>query len=70
MGTCAATNQDGSSCSNNAMEGSDFCHVHRESSGATTAVRPEDERGFWAMLAGALTVILVTHFLLQFVLGV
>jgi len=65
MGTCAATNKDGTPCSNDAAEGNSYCHVHQEADAPTDA----DEHGFWAMLAGALAIILVTHFLLQFLLG-
>jgi hypothetical protein len=65
MSTCAATNKDGTPCSNPAAAGSSYCHVHQDAEGGTSA----DEHGFWAMLASALAVILVTHFLLQFVLG-
>ena len=67
MGTCAATNQDGSSCSNDAMEGSPYCHVHQEEEGGSA--RPENEHGFWTMLAGALAVIFVTYALLRIALG-
>jgi hypothetical protein len=67
MGTCAATNQDGTSCSNDAMEGSQYCHVHQESDGPA---RAEEEYGFWTMLAGAFVVIFVTYFLLRLALGI
>ncbi|GEM_PF-5055648 len=67
MGTCTATNQDGSSCSNDAMEGSQYCHVHQEGTGGTTHAAAE--RGFWTMLAGALAVIFMTYALLRVVLG-
>ncbi|WP_103018956.1 hypothetical protein [Salinibacter altiplanensis] len=69
MGTCTATNQDGSSCSNDAMDGSDYCHVHQKSSGTPPALQSKDEHGFWPMLGSALAVILAVHFLLQFVLA-
>ena len=68
MGTCAATNKDGSSCSNDAMDGSRYCHVHQDAEGGVA--RPENEYGFWTMLAGAFVVIFVTYFLLTVVLGV
>jgi len=70
MGTCAATNQDGTSCSNDAMEGSQYCHVHQESDGQGASAHLEDEYGFGTMLAGALVVIFVTYFLLRVVLSV
>ena len=70
MGTCAATNQDGISCSNDAMEGSKYCHVHQEANGSGASARPDEEYGFGTMLAGALAVIFVTYFLLRVVLGV
>lgn len=70
MGTCAATNQDGTSCSNDAMEGSKYCHVHQEADGSGASAGPEDGYGFGTMLAGALAVIFVTYFLLRVVLGV
>ncbi|WP_263785417.1 hypothetical protein [Salinibacter grassmerensis] len=65
MSTCTATNKDGTPCSNSAAAGSVYCHVHQDADASTSA----DEHGFGVMLASALTVILVTHFLLQFVLG-
>ncbi len=67
MGTCAATNKDGSSCSNDAMDGSRYCHVHQDGEGKAG---PEEEYGFWTMLAGAFVVIFVTYFLLRVALGV
>ncbi len=67
MGTCAATNKDGTPCSNDAMSGSRYCHVHQES-GAET--RSEKEYGFWTMLAGAFVVIFVTYVFLRLALGV
>ncbi|MFB6097800.1 MAG: hypothetical protein ABEK84_01535 [Salinibacter sp.] len=69
MGTCAATNKDGTPCSNDAMEGSEFCHVHREST-STSIQAPPEEHGFGTMLTGALAVIVLTYVLLEFVLGV
>lgn len=69
MGTCAATNKDGTSCSNDAMDGSKYCHVHQESDGEERG-SPEDEHGFWTMLAGALAVVFVTYILLRVGLGV
>jgi len=68
MGTCAGTNKDGTSCSNDAMDGSRYCHVHRESDGQGVDASPEDEYGFGAMLAGALAVIVVTYVFLSVVL--
>ncbi len=65
MSTCAATNKDGTPCSNFTAAGSAYCHVHQNAGADTEA----DEHGFGVMLASALAVILVTHFLLQFVLG-
>jgi len=69
MGTCAATNKDGTSCSNDAMEGSRYCHVHRGSGGEPRSEGSEGEYGFWTMLAGAFAVIFVTYFLLRVALG-
>jgi hypothetical protein len=66
MGTCAATNKDGTPCGNDVMEGSRYCHVHQESGGEA---RSGDEYGFWTMLAGAFIVIFVTYFLLRVALG-
>jgi len=65
MSTCAATNKDGTPCSNSTAAGSAYCHVHQNDGADTEA----DEHGFGVMLASALAVILVTHVLLQFVLG-
>jgi hypothetical protein len=67
MGTCAATNKDGTPCSNDARSGSQYCHVHQESRRET---RSEEEYGFWTMLAGAFIVIFVTYFLLRLALRV
>ena len=67
MGTCAGTNKDGTSCSNDAMEGSRYCHVHRGSEDRNSRAAPW--HGFWTMLAGALGVIFVTYFLLRVALG-
>lgn len=66
MSTCAATNKDGTSCSNDAMEDSRYCHVHQES---TDKAGTAGEYGFWTMLAGALIVVLATYLLLRIALG-
>jgi hypothetical protein len=70
MGTCAGTNKDGTSCSNDAMDGSRYCHVHQASGGHGAEAHPKDEYGFGTMLAGALAVIALTYLLLRIVLGV
>ena len=70
MGTCAATNKDGTPCNNDAKEGSQFCHVHQQSDEPEAGGDPSDEPGFWKMMAGAFAVIFVTYFLLRVVLGV
>ena len=69
MSSCAATNKDGTPCSNDAMAGSKYCHVHQDAAGADGAARADPEHGFWTMLAGALAVIFVTYFLVRFALG-
>lgn len=70
MGTCAATNKDGTPCQNDAMEGSQFCHVHQPQDEPADEGRPEDEPRFGTMLVGAFVVIFVTYLLLRVVLGV
>lgn len=69
MGSCAATNKDGSPCSNDAMAGSKYCHVHQDAAGTATQARSDAGHGFWTMLAGALAVIFVTYFLVRLALG-
>ena len=70
MGTCAGTNKDGTSCSNAALDGSRYCHVHQGAEGRSADAHAEDEYSFGTMLAGALAVSVVTYFLLRIVLGV
>jgi len=69
MSSCAATNKDGTPCSNDAKAGSKYCHVHQDAAGAGSEARADPEHGFWTMLAGALAVIFVTYFLVQFALS-
>jgi hypothetical protein len=70
MGTCAATNKDGTPCQNDASEGSQFCHVHQPQDEPTDAERRADEPRFGTMLGGAFVVIFLTYALLRFVLSV
>lgn len=69
MSSCAATNKDGTPCSNDAMAGSKYCHVHQDAAGTGTEVRSDPDHGFWTMLAGAFIVIFVTYFLVRLALG-
>lgn len=41
MSTCVGTNKDGSSCSNTAMSGSEYCHLHQDQSASPASEHPE-----------------------------
>jgi hypothetical protein len=69
MSSCAATNKDGSPCSNDAMADSTYCHVHQDAAGTDTKARSDPDHGFWTMLAGAFVVIFLTYFLVRLALG-
>ena len=41
--TCAGTNKDGSSCSNKAMEGGRYCHIHQGQGQSTSGSTGSDD---------------------------
>jgi len=69
MSSCAATNKDGSSCSNDALAGSMYCHVHQDAAGTGAKERLDPGHRFWVMLAGAFAVIFATYVLIRLALG-
>lgn len=69
MGSCAATNQDGSPCSNDAVEGSKYCHVHQPDGWASSGQGGEGEHGFLTLLAGAMTTFFLVYFLYRLFAG-
>ncbi len=64
MAKCAATTQDGSHCQNEALEGSNFCHVHQPDEGATR--REDFDVGFGTLLLTAMVLQFAVYFLVRF----
>lgn len=69
MGTCAATNKDGTPCGNDAMSDSQYCHVHQDLEVREQRSTPAQQHGFGTLMAGALLVVFVVYFLLKLLLG-
>jgi hypothetical protein len=69
MGTCAATNKDGTPCGNDAMSSSQDGHVHQEPEAREQSSTPEQQHGFGTQMAGAFLVVFVVYFLLRLLLG-
>lgn len=61
MDTCAATNKDGTPCSNPPVSGSKYCHVHRNQWAAREA--EQSAPSFWTMYAYALAAIFAEYLL-------
>ena len=64
MAKCAATTQDGSPCQNEALEGSNFCHVHQPDEGP--AQGGEFKVGFGMLLLTAMVLQFAVYVLVRF----
>lgn len=64
MAKCAATTQDGSPCQNEALEDSNFCHVHQPDEGS--AQEEEFEVGFGTLLLSAMALQFLVYVLVRF----
>lgn len=70
MDTCAATNKDGTPCSNSPVSGSKYCHVHRNQE--VRGERKDADQsspGFWTVYAYALVAIFAAYLLYTFLVN-